>query len=216
MQAIQSTGGEATFLSFDICSTDSITQLHEAASKTYGRLDAAINAAGITGNFQKLTEYSSEEVAQILTTNLTGVITCTQEQIRLMQANPGGSGGKIIIFSSIYGSHGCKFGSIYSTTKHALIGLTKSAALEYSNPKDNILVNAVSPGGVVTEMIYALDNPSVLPEGEMKEYMKGLKGQYAQQRFGELADVTRGVRFLLESPWVTGTSLEIEGGFGAK
>ena len=106
--------------------------------------------------------------------------------------------------------------NIYSTTKHALIGLTKSAALEYSNPKDNILVNAVSPGGVVTEMIYALDNPSVLPEGEMKEYMKGLKGQYAQQRFGELADVTRGVRFLLESPWVTGTSLEIDGGFGAK
>jgi NAD(P)-dependent dehydrogenase (short-subunit alcohol dehydrogenase family) len=216
VQAIKSNGGEATFLSFDICSTDSIVQLHKDVANTYGRLDAAINGAGILGTFQKLTGYSTEEITQILTTNLSGVITCMQEQIRLMQSNPGGSGGRIINFSSIYGSHGCKFGSIYSSTKHALIGLTKSAALEYSNPDDNILINAVSPGVIVTEMAYALDNPSVLPEGEMKEYIKGLKGQYSQRRFGELADVTRGVRYLLESPWVTGTSLEIEGGFGAK
>jgi NAD(P)-dependent dehydrogenase (short-subunit alcohol dehydrogenase family) len=142
-------------------------------------LDATITGAGITGLFQKLTDYATEEIMPILTTNLTGVITCMQEQIRLMQSNPGGSGGRIINYSSIYGTHGCKFGSMYSSTKHALIGLTNSAALEYANPKDNILINAVSPGVIVTEMTYALDNPSVLPEGEMKEYIKGLKGQYA-------------------------------------
>ena len=68
----------------------------------------------------------------------------------------------------------------------------------------------------MTEMAFALDHPDVLPEGEMKEYIKGLKGQYAQGRFGVVADVTRGVRYLLESSWVTGASLEIDGGFGAK
>ena len=82
-------------------------------------------------------------------------------------------------FSSLYGAHGCKFGGVYACTKHALVGLTKSAALEFSNPEGDILVNAVSPGVVVTEMAYALDHPDVLPEGEMKEYIKGLKGQYA-------------------------------------
>jgi NAD(P)-dependent dehydrogenase (short-subunit alcohol dehydrogenase family) len=161
-------------------------------------------------------DYTQEQITDVLTSNLTGVITSMQEQIRLMQSNPGGSSGKIINFSSIYGLHGCRFGSIYSTTKHALIGLTRSAALEYSNPTDNILINCVAPGIILTEMTYALDNPEVLPEGEMKEYIKTVKGQYAQRRFGELEDVTRGVRYLLESPWVTGTVLEIEGGFGAK
>jgi NAD(P)-dependent dehydrogenase (short-subunit alcohol dehydrogenase family) len=216
VQEIKSKGGEATFLTLDIGSTDSIKQLHKDVKQTYGRLDAAINGAGITGPFQKLNEYSTEEMMQVFTTNLTGVVACMQEQIRLMQSNSGGSGGRIVNFSSIYGLHGCKFGSIYSTTKHALIGLTKSAALEYSNPEDNILINCVAPGVIVTEMTYALDNPAVLPEGDVKEYVKTLKGQYTQRRFGELADVTRGVRYLLESPWVTGTTLEIEGGFGAK
>ena len=216
VQEIKSKGGEATFLPVDLSSTDSIKQLHKDAKEKYGRLDAALNGAGITGPFQMLIEYTPEQVTEVLTSNLTGVITSMQEQLRLMQANPGGSGGKIINFSSIYGLHGCRFGSIYSATKHALIGLTRSAALEHSNPKDNILINCVAPGVILTEMTYALDNPEVLPEGEMKEYIKTLKGQYAQQRFGALEDVTRGVRYLLESPWVTGTALEIEGGFGAK
>ena len=119
-------------------------------------------------------------------------------------------------FSSIYGVHGCKFGSVYSTTKHALIGLTKSAALDYANPKDNILINAIAPGVIVTEMTAGLADPSWMPDGELKDYVMSLKGQYAQQRFGDVGDVARGVRYLLESPWVTGTVLEVDGGFGAK
>ena len=113
MESIKSKGGEDTFLTLDICSTDSIKQLNEDVKKTYGRLDAAINGAGILGPFQKLNDYSTEEITHMLTTNLTGVVTSTQEQIRLMQSNPSGSGGRIINFLSIYGLHGCKYGSIY-------------------------------------------------------------------------------------------------------
>lgn len=216
VKSIKSDGGKAVFLPFDISSTDGIIRSHEEAKNIWGRLDAAINSAGITGPFQALTDYSAEEITQVLTINLTGVITSMQEQIRIMQTNPGGSGGHIVNLSSIYGLHGCRFGSIYSTSKHALVGLTKSAALEYSNPGDNILINAVAPGVIVTEMTKLLDDPSGLPEGPAKEDIKGLKGQYAQRRFGRVEDVARGVRYLLESPWVTGTVLEIEGGFGAK
>ena len=118
--------------------------------------------------------------------------------------------------SSVYGNHGGQYTSIYAATKHALVGVSKSAALEYSNPRDNILVNCIAPGIIMTEMTAIVGDPSPLPEGEMKEYVKGLKGQFAQERFGEIEDVTRGVRYLLDRPWVTGTVLEIEGGFGAR
>ena len=216
VQAIKAAEGEATFLQIDLCSTDSIIQLHSEAVKVYGRLDVAVNGAGITGDFKLLIQYTAEEATHLLTTNVTGVITSMQEQIKLMQSNPGGSGGRIVNFSSINGLHGQKYGSVYSTTKHALIGLTRSAALEYSNPEDNILINAVAPGVISTEMTYALVHPEVLPEGDLKEFVKGVRGEYAQRRFGEVEDVARGVRYLVESPWVTGTVLEIDGGYGAK
>lgn len=213
---IKAKGGEATFIAFDILSAESIAQLHEKAVATYGRLDAAVNSAGTTGDFTKFADSTPENTANVLQINLHGVILSMQHQIRLMRANPGGSGGHIVNMSSVYGSHGGQWASIYAGTKHALNGITKSAALEVSGPKDNILVNCIAPGVIMTEMTAILGDPSVLPDGEMKDYILTLKGQYPQQRYGEIGDVARGCRYLLESPWVTGTVLEIEGGFGAK
>ena len=213
---IKSKGGEATFLAFDISDPESIKQLHKEAISVYGRLDAAINGAGIVGQYHKLADYPADNIEQVFQINVFGVILCMQHQIRAMQSNPGGSGGRIVNFSSIYGLHGCKYGPIYGASKHAIIGVTKAAALEYANPKDNILINAIAPGVIVTDMTAGLDDPSWMPEGELKEYVIGLKKQYAQERFGVVEDVARGVKFLLESPWVTGTVLEVDGGFGAK
>lgn len=214
--AIKSKGGEATFVAFDISDALSIKNLHDAVISLYGRLDVAVNAAGITGTFSELTEFEFDNIHSVIQINVTGVIVSMQEQIRLMKNNPGGSSGRIINFSSIYGLHGCKLGSIYAASKHALVGLTKSAALEYSNPKYNILINAVAPGVVITEMTAIMADPSVLPDGEMKDYLTELPNQYPSKRYGDATDVARGVRFLVESPWVAGTVLEIDGGFGAK
>ena len=133
-----------------------------------------------------------------------------------MQQNPNSEGGRIVNMSSIYGLHGVKMGSVYAATKHALIGVTKCAALEYGTSKDNILINCIAPGVVETEMTYAMVHPEVIPEGPMRDEMIELPKQYAQRRYGEASDVARGVRYLLESPWVTGTVLEVDGGFGAK
>ncbi|KAK5167646.1 uncharacterized protein LTR77_007345 [Saxophila tyrrhenica] len=216
VKEITSSGGTATFLPVDITSPSSISDLHEKAVSTYGRLDAAINSAGTTGDVVKFADSSPENTAAVLSINLHGVILSMQHQIRAMQSNPSGSGGRIINMSSVYGSHGGIWASIYSGTKHALEGITKSVALEYSNPKDNVLVNCIAPGVIVTEMTAVIADPSVLPDGELKEYCMGLRKQYAQERYGEVSDIARGVRYLLESPWVTGTTLQIEGGFGAR
>ena len=216
VKAIKSKGGEATFFAFDICNPESINQLHKDSVSLYGRLDAAINGAGIVGPYSKLADYPTDDIEQVFQINVIGVILCMQAQIRAMQSNPGGSGGSIVNFSSIYGLHGCKYGPIYGASKHALIGVTKAAALEYGNPNDNILINAIAPGVIITEMTAALGDPSWMPEGALKDYVMGLKMQYAQERFGAVEDVARGVRYLLESPWTTGTVLEIDGGFGAK
>ena len=215
VQTISSSGGEATFLAFDIYKPDSITQLHDAAVSTYGRLDTAVNSAGSAGEFHKLANYPLEIMIEVFQNNILGTMLCMQAQIRAMLANPGGSGGKIINMSSVCGLHGCKFGPAYCASKHAIIGMTKTAALEYSNPKDIILVNAIAPGVIVTEMTAGLADTSWMPEGEMKEHLGSLRKLYALERFGDVEDVARGVRFLLESRWVTGTVLEIEGGFGA-
>ena len=214
VNAIKAKGGEAVFITFDICDRASITALHKDTVAKYGRLDAAVNGAGIMGTFYKTAEVPPEMMDEVWTVNVTGVFLCMQEQIKAMQANPGGSGGHIVNFSSIYGLHGCKWGAVYATSKHALIGMTKSAALEYADPKENILINAVAPGVILTEMTAALD-PTQMPDGELKDYMTGLINWYPQRKFGAVEDVARGVRYLLESPWVTGTVLEIEGGFGA-
>ena len=216
VETIKSKGGEATFLAFDICDHDSIKRLHKDVISHYGRLDAAVNGAGIIGEFHKTADYPTEAMQNIFQNNLFGVIYSMQEQIPLMQSNPGGSGGRIVNFSSIYGLHGCPFGAMYTATSHALIGLTKAAALEYSNAKDNILINAVAPGIVITEMTAALKDPSWMPEGELKDFVSGAKKQYVQGRYGTVQDVARGVRYSWESSWVTGTVLEIDGGFGAR
>ena len=201
---IKTAGGEAVFLPIEITNLASIKKLHQDAVAAWGRLDAAINAAGIIGDFGPLDTLTEENVSNVININLTGVIHCMQEQIRAMQANPGGSGGHIVNFSSIYGLAGCKYGSVYSASKFALVGLTKSTAQEYSGPENNILINCINPGVISTLMTYALEHPEVLPDGPMKDQVKTLPGGYATKRFGKVADVNRGVRFLLESPWVTG------------
>lgn len=216
VQAIQSVGGEALFLPIDMASIESIKKYHADIKSTYGRLDAAVNSAGITGPFELLVNFPEQDIMNVLTANLTGVIFSLQEQIRLMRSNPSGSGGRIVNMASIYSSSGCPYGSIYTATKHALVGLTKSLALEHSNPRDNILINCIAPGIILTDMTAVLDDPEVLPEGAFKEIVRGIKPQYPQGRYGELEDVTRGVRFLLESGWMTGTLVQVDGGFGAK
>ena len=147
-----------------------------------------------------MADKSTTELLDILQNNVVGVFWSMQAQIKAMSNNPDGPGGRIVNFTSVYGEHGCKFGSAYGMSKHAVIGMTKAAALEYAKPQGGIQINAVSPGVIMTEMTAALD-PSKMPDGEVKDFAMGLINNYPQSRFGEVDDVSRGVRYLLQSPW---------------
>lgn len=152
VETIRAKGGQAFFMAVDMTDLSTIKKLHKDVWNTFGRLDAAINAAGILGDLANVADMSEDNITKIIQINLTSVIFCIQEQIRLMQANPGGSGGRIVNFGSVYSLKGCQMGSVYSATKYGLVGVTKSAAREYSGPKDNILINCIAPGVIITPM----------------------------------------------------------------
>lgn len=232
---ITSSGGKGAFISVDLLEPASITSLHEKVLETYGRLDVALNAAGILAPSAKLADTDKADFDRSMAINVTGVYLAMVEQIRAMQKSPGEKGGVIVNLTSIYGLTGCKWASIYctsavthapqspphikqltplsATTKHALVGLTRSAAAEYA--LDNIRISAVAPGIVPTEMTAGMD-PSALPEGELRDDVLAIINAYPQRMLGEVTDVSRAVRYLVESPWTTGAVIEVDGAFGAK
>lgn len=164
VKAIKDRGGEACFFAIDMTDPASISSAHKQVLEKYGRLDVAVNAAGIISSFLRLADTNPEEFNNVMTINVTGVYLSMQEQIKAMLANTGDrKGGRIVNYTSIYGLRACKWGAIYcksslgrskralrltlsreATSKHALVGLTRSAALEYA--KNDILINAVAPG----------------------------------------------------------------------
>ena len=110
---IASAGGKAAFMAMDIKDEASIAVLHKTVLAKYGRLDLAVNAAGILPPIAKLADSTKDVYDNTIAINLTGVYLCMQEQIRAMRKNPDKAGGQVVNFSSVYGLTGCKWGSIY-------------------------------------------------------------------------------------------------------
>lgn len=146
--AIRDAGGEATFIKCDVSNDDSVKQAVEKTVEAYGRLDAAFNAAGIDGEPGKMTaECSIDNWNRVIGINLTGVWHCMRHQIPQMLKN---GGGAIVNCSSSAGIRGAAFCGVYSAAKHGVVGLTKTAALEYG--VQGVRINAVCPGMIKTAM----------------------------------------------------------------
>lgn len=203
---IKADGGEATFVRADVANEDDVKALVAKAVETYGRLDVAFNNAGVeqVGPFAEVTQ---DDYQRLFDINVWGVLSSMKHEIPAMLKNGGGS---IINTSSIGGHIGMAGLSIYIASKHAVEGLTKTAALEYA--KEGIRVNAVAPGAIETDMI----NRFAGEEGS--EMRAGLASMHPVGRMGKANEIADAVLFLASdaASFVTGASLNVDGGFLAQ
>ena len=202
---IRSTGGKATFMETDVSSPSDVERLIKKTIEIYGRLDCAHNNAGIEGAEQLTADYSETEWDRVLRINIKGVWLCMKHEINQMLEQKGGS---IVNTSSVAGLKGFRYHSAYCSSKHAIIGLTKTAALEYA--KKGLRINVVCPGFIrvgLTEKVVAL-NPAM---------DKKLKGHIPMGRFGEGEEVAEAVVWLFSdsTSFINGHSLVIDGGASA-
>lgn len=148
VKEIENQGGEAIFIKTDVADEAQVKQAIATTMKTYNRLDVAFNNAGIEGTMGKsLADLSDNDYRQMFDINVGGVFYGMKYQIPAMLESGGGS---IINTASIFSQIGMSGMSLYTAAKHAVLGLTKAAALEYAT--QGIRINAISPGGVETEM----------------------------------------------------------------
>ncbi len=145
---IESRGGKATFIGTDVAIARDVERMVAHAIETFGRLDYAVNNAGIEGNISPITDLPEQEWDRVLDTNLKGTFLCLQHEARAMLA--GGRGGSIVNVGSVNSFLGFPTGSAYVASEHGQVGLTTSASAELA--PHGIRVNIVCPGFVDTPM----------------------------------------------------------------
>ena len=148
VRAIEQTGGRAAFQVTDVSKPEDAKALVERAVKEFGRLDLAFNNAGTDGEQVPLHEQDIDKASTLFDVNIKGVFYCMKYEIEETLRTGGGS---IVNTSSIFGLNGYPAWSLYSATKHAVTGMTKSAALDYA--QRGLRVNAVGPGPVETPLL---------------------------------------------------------------
>src|SRR6266487_1161167 len=145
---LRAVGAKAEYIRADVRHEDDVRSLVDRTIKRFGRLDVAVNNAGTEGKPGPVTEQSAESYAATFDTNVLGTLLSMKHELRVMQAQGHGS---IVNLSSTTGSKAAPGASVYTASKHAVEGLTKSAALEAAD--NGVRVNAVAPGPVETEML---------------------------------------------------------------
>ncbi|MFB6103978.1 MAG: glucose 1-dehydrogenase [Halobacteriaceae archaeon] len=203
---IEAADGTATAVRTDVTDESDIEAMVDTALDTYGGLDFAVNNAGIGGESAPLGDQSREGFRQVIDVNLLGVADCMRHELPAMVER---GGGAIVNVASILGKVGFAEASGYVAAKHGVLGLTKSAALEYA--EDDVRVTAVCPGFIDTPLV----EEAGMDEGELHEQIAGL---HALNRFGEPEEVAAAIAWLCDddASFVTGTGLEVEGGYLAR
>jgi len=200
--AITEAGAEAIYLQADVSKGEQVKAMIDKAVATYGQLDYACNNAGVAGTMAPLAECTEENWDRTILVNLKSVWLCMKYEIPQMLKQ---GGGAIVNTSSVAGLVGLQGWSPYVASKHGVIGLTKSAALEYAKAK--IRVNAVCPSIIQTDMARFFT-------GGNERVEKYILSQQPLSRMGTPAEVAGAVLWLCsdEASFVTGHALAVDGG----
>ena len=204
---VNAAGGQAISLSGDVTRDTDVRAMVEDVVRTYGRLDCAFNNAGIAGyqvdaGGKKTADWSEEAFDRMVAVNLKGVWLCMRHELKQMEAQ---GGGAIVNTGSIAGLAGLPTSSAYVAAKHGVVGLTKTAALEYAAA--NIRVNAVCPGFIKTRMT----------EDTMRRRGEAILAQVPFRRMGEPEEIAEMVAWLCSdrASYVSGAAYNVDGGWMA-
>ena len=204
---VNAAGGQAISLSGDVTRDTDVRAMIEDVVRTYGRLDCAFNNAGIAGyqvdaGGKKTADWSEEAFDRMVAVNLKGVWLCMRHELKQMEAQ---GGGAIVNTGSIAGLAGLPTSSAYVAAKHGVVGLTKTAALEYAAA--NIRVNAVCPGFIKTRMT----------EDTMRRRGEAILAQVPFRRMGEPEEIAEMVAWLCSdrASYVSGAAYNVDGGWMA-
>jgi NAD(P)-dependent dehydrogenase (short-subunit alcohol dehydrogenase family) len=203
VERIRQAGGEAMAIATDVTKASDVEALVRGIVEKHGRLDVAFNNAGIMGVPKAIHQYTEEDWDSVLATNLRSVWLCLKYELQQMLAQ---GGGAIVNMSSMGGLMGTKGLGAYTASKHGVLGLTKTAALEYA--QQNIRVNAVCP---------AVIQGTVLVDNLMRDHPQmgaAMVAQHPIGRLGQPQEVAEAVVWLCSdaASFITGHAINVDGG----
>jgi NAD(P)-dependent dehydrogenase (short-subunit alcohol dehydrogenase family) len=203
-EGIVESGGEAIFIGAELSRAEEARDAVHATYRRLGGLEAAVNCAGILGEVGRLNEISNAGWYEVIANNLDSVFWCMKHEIEVMLK----SGGAIVNVSSAAGIVAFPMATPYAAAKHAIVGLTRTAAVEYA--VDNLRINAIAPGGVDTPLIRA--TTCATPEGRAQ-----IEGMHPMKRLAQPEEVASAALYLCSSAasFITGVTLPVDGGWVA-
>jgi NAD(P)-dependent dehydrogenase (short-subunit alcohol dehydrogenase family) len=198
---LRALGAEAEYVRADVRKDEDVRDLVDKTVARFGRLDVAVNNAGTEGQPGRITEQSADSYNATFDTNVLGTLLSMKHELRIMLAQGSGS---IVNLSSVVGKIGGAGASVYVASKHAVEGLTKSAALEVAG--SGVRVNAVAPGPVETGMLDRFTGTA--------DRKAGLIGGVPLKRAGTPEEVAEAILFVAsgKASFITGQSISVDGG----
>ncbi len=203
---VEKIGGDSYFIRCDISEPNQVKHMMESTIGRFGRLDVAVNNAGIEGSKASTVDCSLQDWERVMAVNLRGTWLCMKYEIPVMQKQ---GGGAIVNCSSIAGLVGFADSPAYTASKHGVVGLTQSAALECA--RSHVRINAVCPGVIQTPMIDRYVNGDERRRRELAE-------REPMGRLGNPSEVAEAVHWLASdrASFVTGVALPVDGGWIAE